>query len=89
MYALERWTASAVSYSNPLVPLLALPLAALLAGETMTIWLVVGGAIIVVGVYLGAFMKQPNRWSASSLLECLPVDGCPETAPAGATTASR
>lgn len=84
VFALGRWTASAVSYSTLLLPLVTLPVAALLTGETVTIWLVVGGAVILAGVYVGAFLKRPRRWSASSLPECLPVDGCPDVAAARA-----
>ncbi len=84
VFALRRWTASAVSYSTLLLPLVTLPVAALLTGETITLWLVVGGAIILAGVYVGAFFQRPRRWSASSLPECLPVDGCPDVAPEGA-----
>jgi drug/metabolite transporter (DMT)-like permease len=78
VYALGRWTASAVSYTTLLLPLVTLPMAALLSGESVTVWLIAGGSIILVGVYVGAFMKRPRRWSASSLPECLPVDGCVE-----------
>ena len=88
VYALSRWTASAVSYSTLLMPLVAVPLAALLAGESITLLLMVGGAIILVGVYLGAFMRRPARWSASSAPECLPVDGCPEVTPSRAPAAN-
>jgi drug/metabolite transporter (DMT)-like permease len=89
VYALGRWTASAVSYSTLLLPLVTVPLAAILAGETVSPWLVVGGVIILVGVYVGAFMRRPQRWSASSLPECLPIDGCPEPTPTGAPAAGR
>lgn len=90
VFALGRWTASAVSYSTLLIPLVTVPLAALLVGETVSIWLVLGGAIILVGVYVGAFLQRPKRWSASSLPECLPVDGCtdPVSAPSPATSRS-
>jgi hypothetical protein len=59
------------------------PLAVVIAGESVTPWLLIGGAIILGGVYLGAFVRRPQRWSASSLPECLPIDGCPEAAPVG------
>jgi len=89
VFALGRWTASAVSYSTLLLPLVTLPVATVLTGETVTLWLVVGGAIVLAGVYLGAFFQRPRRWSASSLPECLPVDGCPEAAPVPASGATR
>ena len=78
VYALTRWTASAVSYSTLLMPLVAVPTAAILTGEPITPLLVIGGAIMLAGVYVGAFLRRPRRWSASSSPECLPVDGCPE-----------
>ena len=89
VFALGRWTASAVSDSTLLVPLVTLPVAALFTGQSVTVWLVVGGAIILAGVYVGAFFQRPRRWSASSLPECLPVDGCPEVAPGRASGAAR
>ena len=72
---------SAVSYATLLMPLVAVPTAALLAGESITAPLVIGGVIILGGVYIGAFLRRPRRWSASSAPECLPVDGCPEVGP--------
>jgi hypothetical protein len=87
--ALGRWTASGVSFANLLVPLVTVPLAALLADETVTIWLAVGGGIVLAGVYVGALMKRPQRWSASSLPECLPIDGCQEEVSEGAPAAAR
>lgn len=82
VYALTRWTASAVSYSTLLMPLVAVPTAAFLTDEPITVQLVIGGAIMLAGVYVGAFFRRPRRWSASSAPECLPVDGCPEAVPA-------
>lgn len=82
VYALTRWTASAVSYSTLLMPLVAVPTAAILTDEPITVQLVIGGAIMLAGVYVGAFFRRPRRWSASSAPECLPVDGCPEAVPA-------
>lgn len=78
VYALTRWTASAVSYATLLMPLVAVPTAAILTGEPITLLLLVGGAIILAGVYVGAFLRRPRRLSASSSPECLPVDGCAE-----------
>jgi drug/metabolite transporter (DMT)-like permease len=77
LFALERWTASAVSYITLLLPLVTVSLAALLLGERISPSFVVGGAVILVGVYVGAFLKiRPRRSSASSLPECLPIDAC-------------
>ena len=83
VYALTRWTASAVSYSTLLMPLVTVPLAALLAGETVSLWLLLGGAIILAGVYVGAFLRRPRRWSASSLRSACPSTPVPSRRPRG------
>ena len=84
LFALQRWTASAVSYSTLLMPLVTVLLAARLTSERITPAFLVGGAVILAGVYVGAFMKRPARTSASSLPECLPIDACAEAEPAPA-----
>jgi drug/metabolite transporter (DMT)-like permease len=55
LYVIERWTASATSYSLLLMPLPASVGGALLLGEPITVGLLLGGALILAGVYLGAF----------------------------------
>jgi drug/metabolite transporter (DMT)-like permease len=55
LYVIERWTASATSYSLLLMPLPAAVGGALLLGEPITLGLVLGGGLIMLGVYLGAF----------------------------------
>ena len=60
--------------------------ATLVVGEPFSISLVLGGAVALVGVYLGAFASRPHRTSATSAPECLrwtPVPRCP------ASTAAR
>jgi drug/metabolite transporter (DMT)-like permease len=76
VFTLQRWTASAVSYVTLLMPLVTVALAAALTGEQVSAWFGVGGAIILAGVYVGAFVRRPARTSAPSLPECLPVDAC-------------
>ncbi len=79
LFALRRWTASAVSYVTLLMPLVAVPLAAVLISEQITTPFLVGGAVALAGVYVGAFLSiRPGRSSASSLPECLPIDACAE-----------
>jgi drug/metabolite transporter (DMT)-like permease len=79
VFALQRWTASAVSYVTLLMPLVTVALAAVLTGERITPSFVLGSAVILGGVYVGAFLKyRPGRSSASSLPECLPIDACAE-----------
>jgi drug/metabolite transporter (DMT)-like permease len=82
LFALERWTASAVSYITLLLPLVTVSLALLITGERVSPSFVIGGLVILVGVYVGAFLKvRPGRSSSSSLPECLPVDACAEAVP--------
>ena len=81
LFAIRRWTASGVSYVTLLMPLVAVPLAALLLGETITLTFVVGALVVLVGVYVGAFLTiRPRRSSATALPECLPIDECPDAA---------
>lgn len=54
VYVLRRWTASAVSFEFLLIPLATIPISALLTGEVVTPLMLVGGAIILAGVYTGA-----------------------------------
>jgi drug/metabolite transporter (DMT)-like permease len=80
LYALTRWTASAVSYGTLLFPLITVPVAAWLLGELVTPALLVGGAVIVVGVYVGAFLTiRPRGAPAVGLPECLAADCGPGT----------
>lgn len=51
---LQRWTASASSYSIVAMPLVAIALGSVLRGETITPIFIVGGLLVAVGVYIGA-----------------------------------
>lgn len=80
LFTLQRWTASAVSYVTLLMPLVTLILAAIFFGERISATFVGGGAVIMVGVYLGAFLTgRPRPAPAVCLPECLPIE---ETTPA-------
>jgi drug/metabolite transporter (DMT)-like permease len=87
VYVLQRWTASAVSYATLLFPFVGVTVATVLTGETFSIWFVVGGAVMLLGVYIGAFRARPHRTSATSAPECLPTDACADSlvAPARST----
>jgi len=90
IYALRRWTASALSYVTLVMPLVAVPLAALLIAEPISGSFILGAAVVRVGGYVGAFLKiRPRRSSATSLPECLPIDACAEPAPQPSTMAPR
>lgn len=54
LYVLARWTASAVSYQLLFMPLVAVPAAAFLRGETVGGAFLAGGALVLAGVYFGA-----------------------------------
>jgi drug/metabolite transporter (DMT)-like permease len=82
VFALRRWRASGVSYVTLLMPVVTVVLAAVLTGDPITPSFVLGSAVIIGGVYVGAFLtRRPNRSTTSSLPECLPHADCPETAP--------
>jgi drug/metabolite transporter (DMT)-like permease len=55
LYVIERWTASATSYALLLMPLVTVSASAILLGEAITLGLLGGGALVLAGVYLGAF----------------------------------
>jgi drug/metabolite transporter (DMT)-like permease len=60
LYVLARWTASATSYAFLLFPLVAIVLGAALLGEPVQPSFLAGGAIVLVGVYIGA-VYRPRR----------------------------
>jgi drug/metabolite transporter (DMT)-like permease len=66
LYVLARWTASAASYQLLFMPLVTLPAAAFLRREAVSVDFLVGGAVVLTGVYLGAFaapIRLPWRWA--------------------------
>jgi drug/metabolite transporter (DMT)-like permease len=62
LYVIARWTASATSYQLLLMPLVGVPAAALLLGEAIRPTFLAGGAIVMMGVYLGAFAPSIARF---------------------------
>ena len=64
LYVVSRWTASATSFVWPLFPLVAVPFSALILGESITPMLLLGAALVVIGVYVGAFAPPLGRPSA-------------------------
>lgn len=82
LFALRRWTASAVSYTTLLMPLVTLPVAAVVFGEPITLPFLLGAAIAIAGIYVGAFMAvRLRRSTGTAAAECLPIEDC---APAAA-----
>jgi drug/metabolite transporter (DMT)-like permease len=89
VYALERWTASAVSYMTLLAPLVTISLAVVLTGDRISPTFALGGAVILAGVYVGAFHRaRRDRLPISSAPECLPIDAA-APAPSPTQTGSR
>ena len=74
LYVITRWTASATAYAMLLMPLVAVVSAAVFLGEQITVTEIVGGAVVLFGVYVGVF--------APSFARPLPKVG---TAPASGT----
>ena len=60
LFVLRRWTASATSYSFLLFPIATVFIAAWLLGETVSVPFLVGGALVLYGVWLGA-IGAPSR----------------------------
>jgi drug/metabolite transporter (DMT)-like permease len=60
LYILARWTASATSYAFLLFPLVAVVLGALMLNEPVQPTFLIGGAIVLAGVYIGA-IHRPRR----------------------------
>jgi len=56
LYVLSHWTASAGSYQLVLLPIVTVLLAAWISHEKVTAALLVGGVLVLFGVYVGALM---------------------------------
>jgi drug/metabolite transporter (DMT)-like permease len=61
VFVIGRWTASATAYSLTLMPVVAVTLGALLADEPITPEVVVGAALVVVAVYVGAIRRTTDQ----------------------------
>lgn len=60
LFVLKRWSATGASYQFVLIPLVAVVVGALLADESITIGILLGGLIVLTGVYVGA-LSHPRR----------------------------
>lgn len=67
IFVVRRWTASAVSFQFLLIPLATIPISAALTQEVITLQMLVGGAVVLVGVYLGVFAPSRRRPAAAGL----------------------
>jgi drug/metabolite transporter (DMT)-like permease len=58
LFILGRWTASAASIEFLLIPIATVVYSAILTGEAITPALLAGGAVILAGVYIGAYHRR-------------------------------
>ena len=58
VYVVGRWTATAAAYTVVLMPLVTVPVGLLLAGEAMSPPVLLGGAVVLAGVYIGAVTSR-------------------------------
>lgn len=61
IFVIQRWTAGSASYMAALLPVTAVLAAAPLLGEPITLALLLGGVIVLAGVYIGALSGNPGR----------------------------
>ena len=79
----RRWTASGMSYTTLFMPLVAVPVAAVIVAERVSPAFVAGASIAIIGTYVGVFSAGPHaRSTATSAPECMTVDDTPGAAPA-------
>jgi drug/metabolite transporter (DMT)-like permease len=58
LVVLSRWTASATSYQFVLLPFITVALSAWLTGEPVTLFLALGAALVLLGVWIGALRNK-------------------------------
>lgn len=61
----RRWSASATAFQFLLIPLATIPLSAVLTGEVITPLMLLGGAVVLGGVYAGVFAPTLRRGPAA------------------------
>jgi drug/metabolite transporter (DMT)-like permease len=71
LFVLGRWTASATSYFTVLMPIVSTVLAAWVLDQRVTAGLALGGAVILIGVYVGALSRGKVPAPASPEQEAL------------------
>ena len=80
VYVVGRWTATAAAYTVVLMPLVTVPVGLLLAGEAMSPPLLLGGAVVLAGVYVGAVTSRgAGARSAARTAVAAPVSASVET----------
>ena len=66
LFLLGRWAASSASYAMLLAPVVTIALGLVILDEAVRPELLVGGALVLLGVYLGAFSALPAGGEGSS-----------------------
>jgi drug/metabolite transporter (DMT)-like permease len=61
LFVIGRWSASATAYTGTVMPVVAVALGALLADEPITPEVVIGAALVMLAVYVGALRDPSNR----------------------------
>ena len=64
VFVVQRWSATAASYQLVMFPLVSIVLAAILLDEPVSVSLLVGGPLVVLGVYVGALAPDRARSEA-------------------------
>lgn len=65
LFVLRRWSATSTSYGAALIPVVTVIVGSLLASEAITVSIIVGGAIVLIGVYLGALTGSQPKVAAA------------------------
>lgn len=60
VYVIQRWTATASSYAVVLAPFVTVPLGALLADEEITVWLLLGAVLVLIGAFVGIYSSDTD-----------------------------
>ncbi len=69
LFVLARWTVSASSYMAALMPVVAMLGGALILDEAITLNGVIGGAVVIAAVYVGALRGSSDRVISQSALD--------------------
>jgi len=64
LYVIKNWTASGTVYVVTLMPVVAIPFAALILDEEVRPSVVVGASLVIAAVYVGALRREPPRRDA-------------------------
>jgi drug/metabolite transporter (DMT)-like permease len=67
LYVVQRWTASAAAYITPLMPVVAVALAAVLTDESIGVQEVAGGVLVIGGAYVGTLRRSGDRSAPAAL----------------------